>query len=249
MRQGGGVPRNKGRSSAVGGSVLIEAMVGFLVLAIALVPLTQSVLSLAHRSGRLETRFAALSPSPTVPGGPGTGWSTSPEAVWSWGPRAGIVSWGEGPELILELVGPGTGVTRSVGVWVDGWPAEECGTSPGQRVSCGSALLWRSRPGAEVILRGRSDDGAWGPPLRTLVPASATLPSPPSVFASEAVVHMPAAGGHSLDFQGVPLVNSGLTWVEPAVLESVPLGPASLGTPVSSQSWLAEENRGVDLFF
>ncbi len=228
------------------GSVMLEAIVAFVLLAIALGPLVGTLLSLADRSTRVQSRLSSTSL------GDEAGSPVPAVDRWTWGPRPGEVSWGDGPSLLVTLAGPGTEKVARVGVWVDGWPAAEVDVAGQTSLEVGSAAQWLGRPGAELIIRARTADGPWGPPFRTVVPGSSLTAAVPleevSDVPSSATVHFPIAGRLLLLLSGQPVLDPAGPSAEPGLLPPLSPGAADVESTWPSQSWIVSPERRIDLY-
>ena len=240
----------RARRGSEGGFSLIEVCIALLLLTVALVPLVQITVALTQRTVRLDRRAEAASAPPDAKTA-GVG-STD----WTWGPRPGSLSWGEGPQLEADLCAPGCVQGQRLGFWVSGWFAGEIEAGGLDHVSLGTSELWRSHEGEEVVVRARSTDGAWGAPVRTLVPAASGAASeqagprmPAGSVLSAALVHLPAAGGASIEVTG--LAGSDRVDIDagPSDVPTQCIGQVSVALGDTIQAWVSEEARDVDLYF
>ncbi len=179
------------------GFVLIEVLIALLLLTVLIVPLATGVTSAISRTDALQEHYREVCDA--------TRTSTTAEA-WGWGPKTVSVAWKEGPALSVDVEDCGESAVI-VGVWTEGWfqgewvledegileiPASEFSTSG-----------FPAQPGAEIVVRTRCPDDAWGPPWRTIAPEGEDgldRPAPASsevagnqVFTGSAnVIHAPA---------------------------------------------------------
>jgi hypothetical protein len=229
--------------------MLLDVCVAMLLLAVAVLPLMEGALALNARLERLDRQAAGAAAS-------GTASVEGDGAAWTWGPAPGTATWAEGPSLKVDCGGPDQPSALRVGFWVDGWFMGETACGGGGGVMLATADFWRSRPGAEVVVRARVLSGGWGVPLRLLVPEAAVLGGgPPAVgFASSglatgAVAHLPAAGSAALSVTEEATAQKTETLSGPAGIAFAHLGPVAVALGSSVQRWLVEEGRQLDVFF
>lgn len=228
------------------GSVILEAIVTFVLLTIALGPLVGTLLTLVDRSTCVQSRLSSSLSREAA---------ESPASVvdrWGWGPLSGVASWGAGPSLIVTLSGLGTEKVSRVGVWVDGWPVLELDATGQTMLVVGSSTQWLTGSGAELVIRARTTEGPWGPPLRTIVPGSSITASVPlenpSDAPASATVHYPVAGRLLLLLTGKQILDPAGPSAEPGLLPAISPGGAVVESTLASQSWVASPDRRVDLY-
>jgi hypothetical protein len=143
------------------GFILVEVMVAIVLLALLLTSLVTGAQRALDAAVALRDRAARIS----------SGDPTSQDIeAWEWGPMIERANWGAGPQLSVCL-GAGVGAGVTVGMWTDGWLLGEWEVSGGEVLRLGAAT-WYGSAGRELVIRGRADDGGWGPPWRSLVPES-----------------------------------------------------------------------------
>ena len=232
------------------GFSLLEVCIALLLLTVALLPLVQIAVALTQRTIRLDRRAAASSVRVDDEA------AGSGSADWTWGPRPGLLSWGDGLQLETDLRGPGCAQGQRLGFWVSGWFAGEVEAGVLDHVALGATEFWRSHAGEEVVVRARRTDGAWGAPMRTLVPAANGAGSQPSEPGSTggsllptALVHLPAAGSASLEVTDSAAGRRVDLDAGPRHIPMQCVGPVDVAFGVIIQAWLSEEARDVDLYF
>jgi hypothetical protein len=231
------------------GWLLIEVAVAVVLSAVLLGPLVTSIHSALMRADAVSAKASGLC-RVTDAGVP---------SAWDWGAMITSAAWRPGPELDVETEGRGE-AGRTVGLWVDGWFVGEHEADDDGNVHLGAGVWWQSG-GCELLVRTRDVDGCWGPPWRTVVPATFSAVGRP---ATESQQHLTAAlaEGAVTTFVHVPgPANPRLemSWMDDPV-EAGPLGLPFL-LPVSgdgecgltlgdaAQAWRAEAGRGLDLYF
>lgn len=143
------------------GSILIEALVAIVLLAVVLGPLAENLLAVA----RQDEAFRVANQAGGVTGG-----TEQARAAWSWGPQVASAAWQPGQVLALALQGDPLCDT-TVGLWADGWFLGEFGAAADGSATCKIGMLG-ALTGRELVARARVGDGVWGPPWRTVVPDS-----------------------------------------------------------------------------
>jgi hypothetical protein len=179
--------------------------------------------------------------------------------AWDWGPRVVSTVWHPGPVLDLEIESREE-AGAVVGLWVDGWFLGEWVPDASRRLSLG-ASEWGGSAGAELVLRVRESEGAWGAPWRSLVPdsmgwlsflpeATADEASGPGVeVALTSLVHSPWLANPSLDISWAhhPLQADAAGLVFELPPSSSGRCEAMLGA--RNQLWWMEVGRGLDVYF
>lgn len=147
-----------------------------------------------------------------------------------------------------------------MGLWCDGWFLGEW-----EAESSGKALLpeaiWSGRAGCELVIRTRESEGCWGPPWRCVVPDTfCAIPTDGATRGLDAaddadsvwegaVAHTPALGNSRLaaSWADEPISESalGLTFFLPPATP----GCCELSLDERTQSWSAETDRVVDVYF
>jgi len=240
------------RVGSNGGFILVEVLVALVLLAVLIVPLATGMTSALDGARKVRDQAAALAD--------GTARSATLPA-WDWGPMVAALHWTAGPAARIE-VERGGDPEAVVGLWVDGWFLGEWRPDEYGVLEIPEEE-WSTRVGAELMVRVRQSEGAWGPPWRSVVPAEEYEPAVPPVgdgasegdgatTGRETVVHVPGLAN--------PAVHVLQTDVE---LEVDPLGllfdlvPPGVGVyevlladvAGASQSWSMEEGRALDLYF
>jgi hypothetical protein len=229
--------------------VVAAALVGLIVG-----PLAGSF-SAAVQQARAEREGAV------EPGGEGGDIEADPGAAWQWGTRVVAAWWRPGPELHVRVSGPEAASEErsAIGLWVDGWLVEQISLpdAPGGsgEVTVGAAT-WTDLADRELVVRGRTGEGVWGPPWRLAIPTGSA--GDPDKGATEApmgaepfaAVHRPmagtlrATGSWGMEVLPLPVFPLLLVLGDPGVL-----GWAGVTLDGRSQWWRAEEGRSVDLYY
>lgn len=243
------------------GFLLVEIMVAVMLLGLLVAPLAGVLQAAADRARMARDRAASLAPGqasfPTLDGLSNQG--------WRWGPQVLAARWEPGPLLELSCAGvKGTDITTQgrlyVGIWVDGWfEGEHVAGEHGVLRVAGD--VWEEKAGSEMIVRVRLEEGAWGPPWRTIVPDLGDDSAPPALGpfevdrtskdldGTETLIHTPGLGNPPV--YAAPGIDQVETDELGAVLivRSILPGCVELALGDLPQSWLAGEGRSVDLYF
>jgi hypothetical protein len=226
------------------GSILLEVVVAIILLAILVEPLTGGILLAVGRADAVRQQAARVADS-VLDG----------QAVraWTWGSEVASAWWRSGPTLFVRPERSENAVP-TVGLWVDGWFLSE-ESLDGEGVLRVDAPTWWAYPGAELVMRVRTPDGAWGPPWRSLVPGAdgvvSLSVSGGEVGRTEAqvVAHAPAAGNPGFQPSwAVDCPGPGPLGL-PLVLQRVQSAPGGISLDGSGQSWFMESERGLDVYF
>jgi hypothetical protein len=136
------------------------------------------------------------------------------------------------------------GTATFVGLWIDGWLADE------RRVEVGTAEIlapghdWSASGDAEVVVRARDGEGAWGPPRRLIMPAAST-PIPTELDTGATLVHVPEAGEFLAEASWLPAT---LATSSPGRL-FCPAGNLQLQVADLAQHWKSEPARDLDVYY
>jgi len=145
--------------SGPGGVVMMEVAVAVLLVGIA-------VTGLAAGTQRAIAAAAAVRDDATVAAV--AAWESSKMEEWGWGPMVRHAEWSPGPKLELHPHVP-SAERGAIGIWADGWSLGEWLAEDVTVTQIGQEV-WAGRVGEAVTVRIRNEDGAWGPPWRTIVP-------------------------------------------------------------------------------
>jgi type II secretory pathway pseudopilin PulG len=230
------------------GSILVELLVAIMLLGLAIGPLAAGVQTARQRAAEVRRGGENLSVA--------TG-AADESGAWTWGPRIATAQWLPGQTLALS-VDPEVARKGSVGLWVNGWFLREfIPETDGGLVIKGRVL--RLDYGAELTVRVRVTNTAWGPPWRSLVPdATATSGGAMSSVRPEpaadgdaacTIIHAASLANPSYEVSApeatIGLEGQGL----PAFLSVPDAGSFRVRLGENEQSWNAEERRALDLYF
>lgn len=219
--------------------MLVEIMVAVVLLSILVGSIAAGATGLARRGRYVDAAAAAI--------GATTGSSAT---EWEWSDACVRVSWLPGPLMEIRLSGHRSPVV--LGVWLDGWSVLEGDSLLGGEMVVGPRD-WDGRFGDEVVVRVRTEGGAWSPPWRTLVPGSdgasplAQSDSEP-VRGDGIVLHPPMAGNPAMEVLAHGTMRVGPSGL-PLLVEEMALGAVAVRLDGLQQSWLHEAGRSLDVYF
>jgi hypothetical protein len=237
-------------TSACGGTVLVEVMIAVVIAAVLIVPLASAVSRALAQAEDVGARWTR---------GEGSSGADGLEWAWTWGESIARVCWEPGHRLRVK-VRTHQGANSSVGFWVNGWFKEERGLGEGAELVV-DAGAWGIKAGQAVIVRVRRADQPWGPPWRTVVPDGHG--QWPDEWAEEAqgdsvhcprgeevtVVHVPGLASPLLSSieADIGVVDAGAG--VPVFLAPSTPGLCDITLDGSTQIWVEEAGRGLDVYF
>lgn len=250
----------------VDGFSLIEVMVAVLVLSLVLTGVVGAVLHARLRAVTVTDRVQAAGDRSTADQSANT-------PSWMWGgPRVARASWVSDEALdvrasaLVPTIDGSAEPTHgspeaTLGVWVDGWFAGEVAVDAdgATRIGPGSPGCedWpEASTGAQVSLRVRTEDGAWGTPWRTVTRSDETTSGDATDLVAGVTVHLPVAAALSM---GIELDGVALTISPDAVVDLPNGGAVSVPFPGGTRARLTvgsheqeigvENGRWVDVYF
>jgi hypothetical protein len=144
----------------------------------------------------------------------------------------------------VELLDPPAAGDAVVALWVDGWLVEERPASGQDAVSLTVAAGWSSGPPRELMVRVRGEEGPWGPPYRLLFGDDDPSGQPDAgALEGALMLHLPQRG------EFLVTSNDGTSSLSAPIRLLTHDSPAALSVAGSSQAWLSEGARDLDVYF